>query len=244
MKKLMFAMAALAAGSVFAATGGEIVSNNIVGFNNKPTENGFVLVAPSFTAVGGGEYNLADFKLGANAADDGSIQIQVLTDAGVNEQTYIWLGANMGYEPGWYDFDLWTQISATIKPGQGFLINIPSGGEAPDVTTAGEVALESKQVELPTGFTILGNTTPVDQNISKFTLADDAKSDGSIQIQVLTTAGVNEVTYVWLGEDMGMDPGWYDFGSWSAITVDIKAGEALLFNNPNDPTTLTIPAAL
>jgi len=236
MKKLMFVAVAMAAGMCLS----DIVSNNIVGFQTRDVEGGYTLSTPVFIPVGGGDYDLANFKLGPDAAGDGTEVIQVLDTEGLVPATYVWLNENMGMDPGWYDNDTWAPVTAKIPAGNGFLM---SANAAMAITTSGEVAGQDTVVTFPAGYSVLGNCSPVDLDIQKMTLPATAAGDGTEVIQVLDTEGLVPATYVWLNENMGQDPGWYDNDTWAPITATVKAGEAFLFS-ANADTTLTIPSAI
>ena len=70
------------------------------------------------------EIALADIKLSADAAGDGTEQIQVLDADGLVTQTWVWLNETAGMDPGWYDFNTWEPVETSIAPGQAFLINV------------------------------------------------------------------------------------------------------------------------
>ena len=94
-----------------------------VGYQTKTVTEGFSLTTPTFTDVGVDAYDLQNMKL-VDAAGDGTEVIQVLNSAGVNNESWAWLNANVGMEDGWYDELTWEPITATIDPGEAFLMNI------------------------------------------------------------------------------------------------------------------------
>jgi len=179
-------------------------------------------------------------KLGADAAGDGTEQIQVLDGDGLSPTSYVWLNENVGMDAGWYDIDTWEPIDATIPVGNGFLMNASAEMA---ITTSGEVAGEATTVDVPAGFSVLGNCSPVDVDIQVMALDEGAAGDGTEQIQVLDADGLSPASYVWLNENVGMGAGWYDIDTWEPIVATVNAGEAFLFNTQAE-TTLTIPSAI
>ena len=70
------------------------------------------------------EIKLSDISLADTAAGDGTEQIQVLNEKGVNNETWIWLNKNAGMDPGWYDINTWDPVETPIAPGKSFLITV------------------------------------------------------------------------------------------------------------------------
>lgn len=154
--------------------------------------------------------------------------------------TYVWLNANVGMDDGWYDADTWETVDCSIKAGQGYLMYAEADVS---ITSAGEVAVNPAEVDIPAGFSVSGNSTPADINIQSMTLAEGSAGDGTEQIQILDEGGMVTATYVWLNANVGMDDGWYDADTWELIEAEIPAGQGLLMF-AEAMTTMTIPSAL
>ena len=237
-KKMIAVTAASLCAAVTFAEG--IESQNVVGYQTKSISAGFSLSTPTFLDVGQEGMDLQNFKLGANAAGDGTEMIQFLDDEGINTQIWIWLNANMGMEEGWYDFNTWEPITETIVPSAGFLMNVSA---SVDMLIAGQVKSDKTTVTLPAGFSVVGNNTPNNIDIQSLKLGEAAAGDGTEMIQFLDNEGINTQIWIWLNANMGMEEGWYDFNTWEPIEYTVKAGEAFLINVAAD-VEMTIPSAL
>jgi hypothetical protein len=215
-------------------------SANIVGYQTKTLDAGFSLSTPTFLDVGQTSMDLQNFKLGPNAAGDGTEMIQFLNDEGQCPEMWIWLNANMGMDEGWYDFNTWEPITKTIVPAVGYLMNVSA---SVDMLVAGQVKTDKTTVTIPTGFSVFGNNTPVDVDIQSIKLGEAALGDGTEMIQFLNNEGQCTEMWIWLNANMGMEEGWYDFNTWQPIEYTVKAGEAFLMN-VTAPVEMTIPSAL
>ena len=215
-------------------------SANIVGYQTKTLDAGFSLSTPTFLDVGQTSMDLQNFKLGPNAAGDGTEMIQFLNDEGQCPEMWIWLNANMGMDEGWYDFNTWEPITKTIVPAVGYLMNVSA---SVDMLVAGQVKTDKTTVTIPTGFSVFGNNTPVDVDIQSIKLGEAALGDGTEMIQFLNNEGQCTEMWIWLNANMGMEEGWYDFNTWEPIEYTVKAGEAFLMN-VTAPVEMTIPSAL
>ena len=215
-------------------------SANVVGYQTKTLDAGFSLSTPTFLDVGQTSMDLQNFKLGPNAAGDGTEVIQFLNEGGQNTEIWVWLNANMGMEEGWYDINTWEPITQSIVPAVGYLMNV----SAPvDMLVAGQVKTDKTTVTIPAGFSVFGNNTPVDVDIQSIKLGEAALGDGTEVIQFLDDGGQNTEIWIWLNANMGMEEGWYDINTWQPIEYTVKAGEAFLMN-VTAPVEMTIPSAL
>ena len=236
MKKLMIAgVVGLCAAVTFG-----IESANVVGYQTKTITTGFSLSTPTFEDVGAEGLDLQNFKLADNAAGDGTEMIQFLDEEGQCTEMWVWLNANAGMEPGWYDNTTWAPIEKTIVPAVGYLMNI---GADVDIVISGQVKSGTTTISIPAGFSVRGNNTPVDIDLQTIKLADTAAGDGTEMIQFLDADGQCTEMWVWLNANAGMEPGWYDNTTWAEIEYTVKAGEAFLINTAA-AVDMTIPSAL
>ena len=139
MKKLMFAMAVMAAGAAMA----DVTSANVVGYQNLETVSvGKKMICPTFLNVGeSNKVSLADLKVtgytlpsknnkGAwiNGCPGGRFILEKLTVNGTHEVSYYWIdfGNSSGpIGPGWFADDTGTPIqggagSVKIPAGQAY----------------------------------------------------------------------------------------------------------------------------
>ena len=184
--------------------------------------------------------DLQNFKLGANAAGDGTEMIQFLNEEGQCPEMWIWLNSNSDMEEGWYDFETWEPITQTIFPGVGYLMNVSA---AVDMLVSGQVKSGNTTVTLTAGFSVFGNNTPTDIDLQSIKLGANAAGDGTEMIQFLNEEGQCPEMWIWLNSNSDMEEGWYDFETWEPINYTVKAGEAFLLNVTAD-VEMTIPAAL
>ena len=101
----------------------DVVSSDVVGYQNKDTVTGFNFVIPTFKAVDGGSVNIQDIKI-ANATD-WSDSIQVLDEGGATVATYFYATKDQsGFSAdGWVAEDLTSLAAVNVEPGQGILID-------------------------------------------------------------------------------------------------------------------------
>ena len=236
MKKLMIAgVAGLCAAVTFG-----LESANVVGYQTKTIPAGFSLSTPTFQDIGAEGLDLQNFKLADTAAGDSTEMIQFLDADGQCTEMWVWLNANAGMEPGWYDFNTWAPIVKTVVPAVGYLMNSVS---PVDMVVSGQVKSGETTIALPAGFSVRGNNTPADIDLQSIKLADTAAGDSTDMIQFLDADGQCTEMWVWLNANAGMEPGWYDFNTWAPIDYTVKAGEAFLFNTVS-PVEMIIPSAL
>lgn len=220
MKKLMFAIAALAAGAATAA----ITSNNIVGYQNLDLIDGGITAGFAFQPVSGQTFDLVNITATGSDDIEGEIQIQTLDENGSTVDTYYyynceelvgWLDGNDNeVEPG----------KVTVQAGEGLWVLGQSGLA---LQTAGQVPTADVALALINGGISTSNPTavPVDLTACYGTGSDDI--EGEIQVQTLDKNGSTVDTYyyynceelvAWLdGNDNEVESG----------TVVMKPGEGL-----------------
>ena len=132
MKKLMFAVAAIAAGVALADD--LIPSGNIVGYNNIALRYGGTVTGPNFISVGKDKIDLTSFGVGGESYAPGEsaadVVIQVLKYNGSTEASYSWIDLTGDFEPGWYDSDSYDPIAegdVLLPAGQGMWIQGDDG---------------------------------------------------------------------------------------------------------------------
>ena len=242
MKKLMCAVAAIAAGVVFA----DITSSNVVGYQGFEIGTDFTWFTPTFGGMTD-EYSIQDIKL-IGFSGYGEEDIQVLDENGTTVETYFYYneetaqGIDPSFKEGWYD-ESGAWATRTFKKGEGFLIENQNDTET--VQFAGQVISAPCPIEVGTDFTFLGNMTPVGKGIQLIALTDFS-GYGEEDIQILDENGTTIETYFYYNEEtaQGIDPsfkeGWYDESAAWATRV-FKPGEAFIFENQNDVETITLP---
>ena len=251
MKKTMMAVAALSAAVAFAS---DIVSSDIVGYQNKTVNSeavgGYTWTLATMPSVGVelDALTLSSWKITPPAGglvSEYSVLLTVFDTAGQIDNSYVYLdevqGTMFGVEPGWYTFDsvaLWAPESAAdvvIPFGEGVQIGSDCGAT---VTFAGEVVNTAKSFDIngeaAGGFTWTGNCTPVDLTLADFAITPPAGglvSEYSVLLTTFDTAGQIDNSYVYLdevqGNMFGVEPGWYTFDSVALWTPE-SAGDVVI----------------
>lgn len=241
MKKLMFAVAALAAGVACA----EITSANVVGYQTKDTVEGFNFMAPTFQPVGGGEVHIQDIKLDKSTAESWADNIQVLDEGGATVATYYYATADeSGYGvDGWLSEDGGSIADITIPEGSSVIVETSNKSS---VTFAGQVGATATVVTSVAGFNFVGNTSPVAIDIQTIVIDPAMATSWADNIQILDEGGATVATYYYAIADesgYGAD-GWLSEDGGSIAEVEIPAGLGFIVETENAGVTITLPAAL
>ncbi len=224
MKKLLF----VATASLCAAVFGAIESSNVVGYQNKSIGKDYNFVAPTFVAINGTAISSDAITLTGDGVTGYVDQIQKLDELGNTTATYTWDGAK------WINSD-YSDASFTIASGESVLLYSFQGGAS--VQFSGAVSKSDSTVTTTgTGFTFIGNSTPVTVNIADITLSG-AATPYVDQIQTLDDLGNTEETYIWDGA------GWIT-SDYAPADRSFAPGEGMLLYTFTAGVVVTIPAAL
>ena len=234
MKKTMMAVAALSAAVAFAS---DIVSSDVVGYQQKDTVVGFNFVIPTFKAVNGGAVHIQDIKI-ANATDWND-NIQVLDEGGAGVAVYVYATKEQsGYAAdGWLSEDGTDLADVTFAPGQSILIDTASPAT---LTFAGAVSTEDTVVETVPGFNFVGNNTPVAVNIQDIKI--EGATDWNDNIQILDEGGAGVAVYVYATKEQSgyAADGWLSEDGTDLADVDFEPGTGILIDTAA-VATVTIP---
>ena len=238
MKKLMLTAAILAAGVATA----DIVSSDVVGYQNKSFESGFNYVANTFVTVGksGSEMTFSSIAKNDSVSYLGTT-IQLLDDGGATATTDAYEDLGTAYltftyattddgapSNGWYLMDDWgfehPQNDKVLPFGQGYCVDCGDDGAA--FTFAGTVAKEETEIELAPSFNYTGNCSPKDITFGDLTVNGVVSYLGTT-IQLLDDGGATATTdeYEDLGtayltftyattDDGAPSNGWYLMDDW------------------------------
>jgi len=254
MKKIMFAAAVAATFGAFA-----IESANVVGYQKTDMVNpyGYNFIAPTFKDVTANTatYDLQSIKLvGAYVGDGASDYIEVWNENGaMTDVQYFYVTEAQGYDhDGWVTEMLGDTYveDVTLDLGKGFYLYIGSGDDV-QVQYAGEVLKGTLTTfELPYGYNIVGNATPVPVNLQQIQLLGSQVGDGaSDYIEVWNENGaMTDVQYFYVTEGQGYDhDGWVTemLGDTYATGVIYAPGEAFfLYVGSADDVQVKLPAVL
>lgn len=242
MKKLMIAAAAAACGSVFA-----LESANVVGYQANAVPTGYSMVTPSFVNVDGTDYAIDNLTLiGVNDMD---ASVQVVNEDGSWGTQGFWLNEaeydGVVYPAGWFtDASGETAANITLKPGQAVFFKTTAS--AASVQSAGQVS-GNVTMNLATGYSMIGNTTPANMPIDSITLVGVNDMDASVQ--VVNADGSWGTQGFWLNEteyDGVVYPaGWFtDASGETPANITLTPGQSVFFKTTATGAKATIPSAL
>ncbi len=213
MKKLMFA-AALALGATCFA---ESIESNVVGYQTYDLKKGYNTYAPVFESVNSAsELSIQDIKL--VGSDGGGVDlIRVLDDGNVTAD-YSWMTTDDGAPvDGWYNLALSETdenffVKDSIPLGKGiyvYISSVISDVKKVQIQLSGSVKLEPLTLNVPIGYTMLGNSLPVPVPIQNVKL-NSSDGGGVDLIRVLDDGNVT-ADYSWMttGDGAPVD-GWYN----------------------------------
>ena len=201
----------------------DVVSSDIVGYQNVEVINGYSLFTATFKNIGETEtFDLNTLvpktPAGVDISGDAKVQIFVLDDAGNYGDTIAWYGKTLR---GWSKDSGATKISdgeVTVGNGKGFAVynNLKvnaNGVEATKNATASSlIFLVSGKVDLTcqnvavSGYSVNGNSTPVSIDLGAIVPKTPAgvavTGDAKIQIFLLDDAGNYGDTIAWYGKTL------------------------------------------
>ena len=248
MKKLMFAVAAVAAGVAMA----DVTSANIVGYakTDKMNDMGATLLTPMFAKVGTstGNPRFGDFvpvRKDGGQIEDYAIEVQGLFYDGTTDWDF-----NFTWEGGrWIDYNDFSEdpdaSNVEITQGRGLWIYNNTGAE---VVFQGAGQVSEIDAEYPMnemGATAIGNCYPVETTWGQVApIRDDGEpiEDYAIEVQGLNYDGTTDWDY-----NFTIEGGkWIDYNAFEdpdATNVKIPVGKGLwVYNNTGSKVTIHIAA--
>ena len=219
----------------------------------KDVANGYSLVTPMFQAIGSAGIDVQELNLIGNAPTDGTVNFQVLNTSRKMTKSFTFYGEGAGMTGdlvGWYDDNGSFEAPDAFKilPGAALMlyVGVDNGG----VQVAGQVP-DAPAVYAITaaGYYLIGNTMPVDIDIQDLLIGNGAKTDGTVNFQVLSASRKMLKSFTYYGEGAGMTgdlAGWYDDnGSFEAPdTYTLKPGDSVMFYSPSEMTITINPPAV
>ena len=273
MKKLMFAVAAVAAGVAVA----DVTSANVVGYvNDGVPRNVARIVCSQFQKIGveAADMTLGDLVPGGKWRMGRTDKIKVFKASGavdfqavyVDAATATALAGDLGRTPdvGWYkdtDTSYTTCINSSLVPyGTGVLA--ASGQKDAYITSSGEV-VESETGKIRFNIarnvaTIIGNCTPVELTLGNFVPAGGWRMGRTDKIKAFKASGAVDFQAVYidaataeaLSGDLGRTPavGWYKDTDTSYTTcinsTQVLPGYGFLAATGQKNSYIEIPSAL
>ena len=189
--------------------------------------------ASTFKAING-SYKISDIKVaGAEGAGSDFIQ-KINADGSWGDLYYYYTMSGSGWlDDGWYLSDGATPVSDTdiIGIGEAFMVTSSSGMT---FTFAGQVLDTNPEIDVPAGFSMIGNPTPVTVKLSQIAVtgADGAGSDFIQKINADGSWGDLYYYYTMSGSGW-LDDGWYlSDGATPVSDADVlEAGESVIFTS-------------
>ena len=241
MKKLMFAVAAVAAGVAMA----DVTSANIVGYAGSDLRDaGATLTSALFMNVSSPDgslklSNIVPVKADGDVAGWWEVEIQYLNFDGSTDfdHDYLWNGEN------WENADMEDMSDVEVPAGQGLFVG-NSTGVAVNFRSSGE--LNQKDVVFTlrdAGATAAGNcfptTTTLGELLPQIKDSEDVPGWWELEIQYLNFDGSTDFDndYMWNGEN------WENADMEDMSELTINPGQGLFIgNSTGKAVTLRIPA--
>ena len=242
MKKLMFAVAAIAAGAAVA----DVTSANVVGYAGKDTGENYNYYVPQFLAIGNNTINIQSISL-----NDGGLGLvgwgdamQIVGPLGNSEASYFYWDKSMDptltvtSDQYWGD-EGFSPVAVSFDKGCGVAIDNPNAYDF-QIQNAGEVMVGEVTVPANINYTWTGNPFSAQINIQSISLDDGGLGlvGWGDAMQVVGPLGnASESYFYW---DKSMDPTltvtadryWGDEG-FSPVSRNFVSGESFAIDNPN-----------
>lgn len=250
----------------------DVVSSDIVGYQEIEIPQGYSMYTVTFKNVGGGEFDLTTIKLLNSASkemdDDNSttptqrsrnkVSFQKIDLATGNlvATSYDYTSRNL---VGWRkDGTAAVEGDVTFKDGEGIYI-YNGQGDSVKFLVSGSVALTPITAAIPNGYSIIGNMTPVRVDVSKIKLLNSAKiemdddnsttpsqrSRNKVSFQKLnaTTGNLLSTAYDYTSRN---GTGWRKDGTQIAEGTEyLEPGEAIyIYNTQGENIYLQFPSAV
>lgn len=254
MRKLMFAVAAMTAGIAMA----DVSSANIVGYQEITVPTGYSLYTVTFKDVGSEVFDIQNMEVWQNGEKlntgaQPKVTIQKMLIDGKNSgsydsnQAYLWKKLSKW---GWFKVNTYCTGATAVNLGKGEAFCVyNSTGASVQLRSSGEVELQPNTIEIPTGYSLMGNMTPVDLDIQNIEVWQDGEllnpgAQPKFTIQKMLIDGNNtgsydaEKSYIWKKLSK---LGWYKVNTYctGATAVSIAAGEGFsCYNNTGSSVTL------
>jgi len=229
MKKLVTACAAcLVAGLVSA----QIASVNIVGYQNLALPTGYKMMTSTFIPVGsdGAVLRLADIVPSNFSIFNGdTVQFFNLNGSGSVTNMVSWMG-------GWVDATTYADMSnLEIPAGTGMFVFSTQANVT--FQMVGEVALAELPLAISSGYTVVGNSSPVAITLGNVVPTNFSIFEGDT-IQFFNSNGNGGV--VTMASYMG---GWVDATTYADLSATVlNPGDGFFVYTTKSNTTLTFPA--
>ena len=212
-----------------------------VGYNSNELRSGSSGLVSQFVSTSGGAIDLQDIKCNDAASD--SVSFMILDNIGLGGDSYYWVNwyeGEDGAESCWVDSEYAKVEGMTIQPGQGLWV---AGDSSEQIfQSAGQVGTADVAVQLRSGSTMTGNSSPVEIDLQDIVCTDNCSD--SVSFMILDNIGLGGDSYYWVnwyeGED-GAESCWVnsDFEKVSGMTI--QPGQGLWVAGDSEEQYITFP---
>ena len=221
-----------------------IESTTVVGYQQVATAQGYSMRVPTFKAITE-SFKISDIKVsGAFGAGGDTVQ-KIEADGSWGSLYYYMTMDGSGWlKDGWYKEDQMTPVDDTDVVGVGEALFV-SAGSAMTFTYSGVVISGKPVVQVPTGYSMVGNPTPIQIKISDIEVSGAFGAGGDTVQKIEADGSWGSLYYYMTMEGSGwLKDGWYKEDQMTPVDdTDMLAIGDGLFVSASNNLTLTFPAA-
>ncbi|MBO5642672.1 MAG: hypothetical protein J6S51_01485 [Kiritimatiellae bacterium] len=197
------------------------------------------MITPCFEVVGGGNYAIDSLTLEGVNDCDATVQI-VNADGSWGAQGF-WFNAWGDLPAGWFTDGLGTTAAdISLKPGQAVFFYTTS--EAAKAMSAGQVS-GNIEISLDTGYSMIGNASPVAISIDEILLTGVNDCDATVQI--VNADGSWGTQGFWFNAWGDLPAGWFTDGlGTTPAEITLEPGQSVFFYTTASGAKATVPSAL
>ena len=234
----------LAVSAALIGTAAMAVESSVVGYQNVDVPTGYSMRTVTFKAIAG-DYKISDIVV-EGAAGAGGENGQLVNADGTWGNAYYYLTEEEAFvTTGWYKDAIGAEPVTdedVLTVGQAFFFASDSDCT---LTYAGQV-IAQPTVDVPAGYSMIGNPSPVAVKLSEITV-EGAAGAGAENGQLVNADGTWGNAYYYLTEEEAfVTTGWYkDAIGAEPVTDDdvLEPADSMFFASESD-LTLTFPAVL
>ena len=197
------------------------------------------MITPCFEVVGGGDYAIDSLTL--DGVNDCDATVQIVNADGSWGTKGFWFNAWGDLPAGWCSDMLGTTpADISLKPGQAVFFYTTS--KEAKATSAGQVA-GTITVDLASGYSMLGNASPVAISIDEILLTGVA--DCNATVQIVNPDGSWGTKGFWFNAWGDIPAGWCtDMLGTTPAAITLQPGQSVFFYTTESGAKATVPSAL
>ena len=212
---------------------------SLVGYAKNALPEGWSMITPCFEVVGGGDYAIDSLVL--EGVDDTQATVQIMNADGSWGTQGFWFNAWGDLPAGWFTDGLGTTpAEITLKPGDAVMFNTTS--KEASAMSAGQVSGVITK-DLATGWSMIGNATPVPIAIDSITLI--GVDDTQATVQIMNADGSWGTQGFWFNAWGDLPSGWFTDGlGTTPAEIVLQPGQSVMFNTTAIGAKAVIPSAI